>query len=46
MNLYEIVFSATGKTQKVVDIISSVFGKEKIGLTLANLILKIRFIIF
>ena len=30
MNLYEIAFSATGRTQKVVDIISSVFGKEKI----------------
>lgn len=46
MNLYEIVFSATGRTQKVVDVISSEFGKKKIGLTLANLILKVIFIIF
>ena len=29
MNLYEIVFSATGRTQKVVDVISSVFTEEK-----------------
>ena len=37
MNLYEIVFSATGKTQKVVDIISSVFGKEKNRIDLSEL---------
>ncbi len=29
MKIYEIVFSATGRTQKVVDIISSVFTEEK-----------------
>ena len=29
MKLYEIVFSATGRTQKVVDVISSVFTEEK-----------------
>ena len=37
MNLYEIVFSATGRTQKVVDIISSVFGKEKNRIDLSEL---------
>ncbi len=29
MKIYEIVFSATGRTQKVVDVISSVFTGEK-----------------
>ena len=29
MKLYGIVFSATGRTQKVVDVISSVFTEEK-----------------
>lgn len=35
MKIYEIVFSATGRTQKVVDVISSVFTgeKEKIDLS-------------
>ena len=37
MNLYEIAFSATGRTQKVVDIISSVFGKEKNRIDLREL---------
>ena len=37
MNLYEIVFSATGRTQKVVDIISSVFGREKNRIDLSEL---------
>ena len=37
MNLYEIVFSATGRTRKVVDIISSVFGKEKNRIDLSEL---------
>ena len=37
MNLYEIAFSATGRTQKVVDIISSVFGKEKNRIDLSEL---------
>ena len=27
MNLYEIVFCATGRTQKVTDIVSSVFDE-------------------
>ena len=37
MKLYEIVFSATGRTQKVVDVISSVFGKEKNRIDLSEL---------
>ena len=37
MKLYEIVFSATGRTQKVVDVISSVFGKEKNRIDLIEL---------
>lgn len=36
MNLYEIVFSATGRTQKVVDILSSVFSKEKNRIDLSD----------
>ena len=37
MNLYKIVFSATGRTRKVVDIISSVFGKERNRIDLSEL---------
>lgn len=36
MEIYEIVFSATGRTQKVVDIISSVFSGEKTKIDLSN----------
>lgn len=36
MNLYEIVFSATGRTQKVTDIVSSVFDENKIKIDLSN----------
>lgn len=36
MNLYEIVFSATGRTQKVTDIVSSVFDENKIKIELSN----------
>jgi hypothetical protein len=32
-NCNEIVFSATGRTQKVVDVISSVFTEEKEKIT-------------
>ena len=35
--LYEIVFSATGRTQKVVDSISPIFAKEKIKIDLSEL---------
>lgn len=36
MKIYEITFSATGRSQKVADIISSAFSKEKQQLDLSN----------
>ena len=36
MKLYEIVFSATGRTQKVVDSISPIFAEEKIKIDLSE----------
>ncbi len=36
MKLYEIVFSATGRTQRVTDIVSSVFEGEKTKLDLST----------
>ncbi len=36
MKIFEIVFSATGRTQKVVDIISSVFTEEKYKIDLSK----------
>lgn len=36
MKLYEIVFSATGRTQKATDIVCSVFNEHKIKIDLSN----------
>ncbi len=36
MKIYEITFSATGRTQKVTDIISSVFEGDKTRVDISN----------